>query len=43
MPRIKHFKVTRTGNNYTIELEKPVRSHSFVVDNLSPLASRINL
>ncbi|NP_001412461.1 signal-transducing adaptor protein 1 isoform 3 [Mus musculus] len=24
MPRIKHFKVTRTGNNYTIELEKPV-------------------
>nr|XP_034365282.1 signal-transducing adaptor protein 1 isoform X2 [Arvicanthis niloticus] len=24
MPRIKHFKVMHTGNNYTIELEKPV-------------------
>ncbi|XP_052054718.1 signal-transducing adaptor protein 1 isoform X2 [Apodemus sylvaticus] len=24
MPRIKHFKVMRTGKNYTIELEKPV-------------------
>ncbi|XP_042113530.1 signal-transducing adaptor protein 1 isoform X2 [Peromyscus maniculatus bairdii] len=26
MPRIKHYKVMSTGKNYTIELEKPVKS-----------------
>ena len=43
MPRIKHYKVTSVGKNYTIELEKPVSSYFLIVDEFSLLSFQTHL
>nr|KAF6502851.1 signal transducing adaptor family member 1 [Molossus molossus] len=43
MPRIKHYKVMSVGNNYTIELEKPVSSISLLWMNILLLPSKLTL